>query len=421
MTSHQTVFLFLDLALIITLARLLGMAAAKFGQPPVIGEVLAGVLLGPSPFHGAISSTLIPTDVRPFLTGLANLGVGVFMFIVGLELDKGLLGGRGRTAASVSVLSIVLPFALGCGLGWVLYSGHHAANRTGFVLFMGAAMSVTAFPVLARILADRRLQRTPVGALSLASAAMGDVIAWCLLTVVVAGAGVASTGQLLILGVVPYAALMFGVVRPLLRRLAARSQAAAGLSLGLLAVMLGGLLVSGAATEWLGLHFIFGAFMFGLVMPRAGAELLRQEVLSQVGNVNGVLLLPVYFIVAGLRVDVSNVGFRGLGELVLIMVAAIGGKFFGAFLGARLSGLDSRDSAVLGTLMNTRGLTELIILSVGLELRMLDTQLYSLMVVMAIVTTAMAGPLLSWLKPGQDFLPGRSPGDPDPAPIRASA
>ncbi|WP_240969382.1 cation:proton antiporter [Streptomyces sp. HNM0575] len=407
MTSHQIIFLFVDLALILLLARLLGMAAAKLGQPPVIGEVLAGILLGPTLFHGAISDTLVPTDVRPFLSALANVGVAIFMFIVGLELDKDLIGGRGRTAVSVSVLSIVLPFLLGMALAWFIHTNHHSAERTAFVLFMGAAMSVTAFPVLARILSDRGLQRTPLGAISLASAAMGDVIAWCLLAVVVARAGAANAGQLLILAVIPYLALMFLVVRPLLRRLTSRYEGAGELSLGVLATLLGGLLVSGAITEWLGLHFIFGAFLFGLVLPRDGVKALRDDVIKRVGQVSGVLLLPVYFIVAGLRVDLSHLDLSGLGELVLILLVAIGGKFLGAFLGARLSGMANRESAVLGTLMNTRGLTELIILSVGLEMGVLDDELYSLMVVMAVVTTAMAGPLLSLLRPQQAFLDER--------------
>ncbi|NLU76579.1 cation/H(+) antiporter [Streptomyces sp. HNM0575] len=407
LTSHQIIFLFVDLALILLLARLLGMAAAKLGQPPVIGEVLAGILLGPTLFHGAISDTLVPTDVRPFLSALANVGVAIFMFIVGLELDKDLIGGRGRTAVSVSVLSIVLPFLLGMALAWFIHTNHHSAERTAFVLFMGAAMSVTAFPVLARILSDRGLQRTPLGAISLASAAMGDVIAWCLLAVVVARAGAANAGQLLILAVIPYLALMFLVVRPLLRRLTSRYEGAGELSLGVLATLLGGLLVSGAITEWLGLHFIFGAFLFGLVLPRDGVKALRDDVIKRVGQVSGVLLLPVYFIVAGLRVDLSHLDLSGLGELVLILLVAIGGKFLGAFLGARLSGMANRESAVLGTLMNTRGLTELIILSVGLEMGVLDDELYSLMVVMAVVTTAMAGPLLSLLRPQQAFLDER--------------
>jgi K+:H+ antiporter len=399
-TSQQTVVLLLDLALILVLARLLGVLATKIGQPAVIGEVIAGILAGPTLWHGAISNTLFPLTVRPYLSALANVGVAVFMFIIGLELNRELIKGRGRTAVLVSTLSIALPFVLGTSLGFYLYQDHKTTNQLAFVLFLGAAMSVTAFPVLARILSDRGMQSTRLGALSLASAAVGDVLAWCLLAVVVTISGAGTGGQLLILGLIPYVAVMFFVVRPSLRRLVARYEAG-GMTLGVLAIVLAGLLVSAGLTEWLGLHFIFGAFLFGIVMPREGADLLRKEIIQRVGQVSGVLLLPVYFIVAGFTVDLSHLSSSGLLELALILVVAISGKFLGAFTGARISGMPVRDSAVLGTLMNTRGLTELIILSVGLQLGVLDKSLYSLMVVMAVVTTAMAGPLLSLVHPRQ--------------------
>jgi Kef-type K+ transport system membrane component KefB len=404
MTSHQTVLLLVDLALILVLARMLGALATKLGQPAVIGEILAGILVGPTLFGGSIANTLFPLDVRPFLTALANVGVAVFMFIIGLELDTKLLRGKGKIASTVSSLSMVLPFVLGVTLALYLVRNHTTTGRLGFVLFMGAAMSVTAFPVLARILRDRGMHHTPLGVLALACAAVDDVLAWSLLAVVVAVAGAGGPGQLLILGVIPYVALMFGVVRPLLRWLAARRQASEGLTAGVLATVLAGLLLSGGLTEWIGLHFIFGAFLFGIIMPREGAEQLRSEIGVRVGHVNGVLLLPVFFIVAGLKVDLSKLGWAGLGELGLVLVVAIGGKFLGAFLGARAHGMPARESAALATLMNTRGLTELIILSVGLQRGVLDADLYTVMVVMAVVTTAMAGPLLGLIYPQRIFL-----------------
>ncbi|MCA1217792.1 cation:proton antiporter domain-containing protein [Streptomyces sp. 8L] len=400
MTSHQTVMLLLDLALILVLARVLGLLAIRIGQPAVIGEVLAGIIVGPTLWHGAISDTLFPVPSRPSLSALANVGVAVFMFIIGLELDRTLIKGEGRTAVLVSTLSIALPFGLGTALATYLYQDHRTTNELAFVLFLGAAMSVTAFPVLARILSDRGLQKTRLGTIALASAAIGDVLAWCLLATVVAISGSGTGSQLLILGLIPYVAVMFFVVRPLLRKLIARYEWH-GLSLGVLATVLAGLLVSGALTEWMGLHFIFGAFLFGIIIPREGADKLRKDIIQQVGQVNAVLLLPVYFIVAGFNVDLSQLDASGLLALALILVVAISGKFVGAFTGSRLSGLPARDSAVLGTLMNTRGLTELIILSIGLQLGVLDKDLYSLMVVMAVVTTAMAGPLLSLVHPQQ--------------------
>ncbi|MGW4826609.1 cation:proton antiporter domain-containing protein [Amycolatopsis japonica] len=394
MTAHQATFLLLDLGLIILLARLLGMVARRLDQPAVIGEVLAGILVGPTLFDGAISDTLFPKDTRPFLGALANIGVALFMFVVGLELDRVLLRGKGRIAVTVSLGSILLPFGFGTLLALHLIDSHPNGHRLGFVLFMGAAMSVTAFPVLARILADRGMGGTILGGLALACAAVDDLLAWLLLAVVVAVSGAGGTDQLLILLFLPYLAFMFWGVRPLLRHLCK-----GGLTGTTLAVVLAGLLVSGALTEWIGLHFIFGAFLFGVVMPRVPAVDLSRQLADRIGSLNSVLLLPVFFIVAGLKVDLSAVGAIGLGELGLILLAAVGGKFAGAFAGARVHGLPIRKAGALATLMNTRGLTELIILSVGLQLGVLDQRLYALMVVMAVVTTAMAGPLLRLIYP----------------------
>nr|AGS49521.1 Na+/H+ antiporter [uncultured bacterium esnapd7] len=395
MTTHQVLFLLLDLAVIVALARLLAMLAAKLDQPPVIGEVLAGILLGPTLFGESFSAALFPMDVRPFLAALANVGVAVFMFVVGLGLERTLLKGRGRIALTVSVSSIVLPFALGTGLAFLLIENHDPPHRLGFVLFIGAAMAVTAFPVLARILADRGMLRTALGGLALTCAAIDDVLAWSLLAVVVMVSG---GGDQWLIGLVPlYVAVMFLVVRPLLRRLFAAH--GTGLTTGRLAVVLAGLLTSGAATEWIGLHFIFGAFLFGVVMPRDDTEALRGALIERVGEFNGALLLPVFFIVAGLKVNLSGIGTTGLVELALVLLVAVGGKFGGAFAGARLRRLPARTSAALATLMNCRGLTELIILTVGLQLGVLDRSLYSIMVVMAVVTTMMTGPLLRLIHP----------------------
>ncbi|KLL12194.1 cation:proton antiporter [Protofrankia coriariae] len=398
MTSSQVTTLLVDVAVIVLLARALGALASRFDQPPVIGEVFAGILVGPSLFHGAISDTLFPTDVRPFLTALANIGVAVFMFIVGLELDRALLRGRGRLAATVSIGSILLPFGFGTALALYLATTHNPTHRLGFVLFMGAAVSVTAFPVLARILTDRRMQHTRLGGLALTCAAVDDVLAWSLLAIVVTITG-SGDDQWRMLLMLPYLALMLLVVRPLLRRVGEAYLRAGALTPGTIGVVLAGLLLSASVTEWIGLHFIFGAFLFGVLMPRDGTARLRDELLEKVGQVSTVLLLPVFFVIAGLKVDLSAVGLGGLGELCLILLAAIGGKFVGAFAGARLNRLPVREAAALATLMNTRGLTELIILSVGLQLGVLDGALYSLMVVMAVVTTAMAGPLLRMIYP----------------------
>ncbi|WP_230195131.1 cation:proton antiporter domain-containing protein [Streptomyces coriariae] len=396
MNTHQTTSLLLSLAAIVLLARLLGALARRLGQPAVIGEVLAGIALGPTLFHGAVSDALFPETVRPLLGALAAVGIAVFMFIVGLEWDAAMIRGSGSLAATVSFSSILLPFGLGMLLALYLLDDYGTDDKTGFMLFMGIAMSITAFPVLARILADRRMTRTPLGVVALACASIDDVLAWTLLAAVVAISGPAGSEQWRILLAVPYLLGMVFIVRPLLRRLAAR-RPVLRLTPTVFACILAGLLLSAAATEWVGLHYIFGAFLFGAILPRTGTERLRAEVHERLGQMTGTLLLPVFFLVAGLKVDLSELDGGGLGALALILLVAVGGKFTGAFVTARLNRMPARQSAALATLMNTRGLTELIVLNVGLQLGLLGQNLYSLMVVMAVLTTAMTGPLLNWL------------------------
>ena len=402
MTDQEVQLFLADLAIIILLARLLGMAAKRLGQPPVIGEIIAGILLGPTLFDGKITATLFPMTLRQPLSALANLGVVMFMFAVGYLLDLRLIRGRERVAASVSVSSIILPLSLGVGLGVWLASRHHVHHVLPFALFVGTAMSVTAFPVLARILTDRGMHRTRIGGTALASAAIDDVLAWSLLAVVAAVAGAGGQPLRLLLAPV-YAGVMFGLVRPLLRQLADVYQRRGRLTPNVLAATLAGLLLSSYATDWMGVKYIFGAFLFGVVMPREGAAaaVLREEILNRLEHVSVLVLLPVFFVVSGLSVNLSSVGLSGLVELCLILLVAVVGKFVGAFAGARLAGVPGRPAGVLATLMNTRGLTGIVILSVGLQLHILDQSLYSLMIVMAIVTTVMAGPLLHFLYPGR--------------------
>jgi Kef-type K+ transport system membrane component KefB len=402
MTDQEVQLFLADLAIIILLARLLGMAAKRLGQPPVIGEIIAGILLGPTLFDGKITATLFPMTLRQPLSALANLGVVMFMFAVGYLLDLRLIRGRERVAASVSVSSIILPLALGVGLGVWLASRHHVHHVLPFALFVGTAMSVTAFPVLARILTDRGMHRTRIGGTALASAAIDDVLAWSLLAVVAAIAGAGGQPLRLLLAPV-YAGVMFGLVRPLLRQLADVYQRRGRLTPNVLVATLAGLLLSSYATDWMGVKYIFGAFLFGVVMPREGAAaaVLREEILNRLEQVSVLVLLPVFFVVSGLSVNLSSVGLSGLVELCLILLVAVVGKFAGAFAGARLAGVPGRPAGVLATLMNTRGLTGIVILSVGLQLHILDQSLYSLMIVMAIVTTVMAGPLLHFLYPGR--------------------
>jgi Kef-type K+ transport system membrane component KefB len=395
-TTHDIQLLLVDLALILVLARVLGAAARRLGQPPVVGEILAGILLGPTLFSGWVTRRLFPLELRPPLTALADLGLVLFMFIVGYELDRNLIRGRERIAVSISLGSIAVPLTGGFFLGLWLAHRHADIGRTvPTALFVGAAMSVTAFPVLARILTDRGMHRTRLGGLAIASAAVDDIVAWSLLAVVVTVAGSNGPGQWHILLAPAYIAVMVLVIRPLMRRVADQYERAHRLTPDLLAVVLAALLLSAFATEWMNVHFIFGAFIFGAVMPREDAAPLRESILERLEQLSVLLLLPVFFVVAGLSVDLSKIDLRAVVELIGILVVAIGGKFLGAYLGARSTGVPGRQAGVLATLMNTRGLTELVILTVGLQLKVLDESLYSLMVLMAIATTAMTGPLLN--------------------------
>jgi Kef-type K+ transport system membrane component KefB len=397
MSLNDVQLLLADVAFIIILARLLGNIAKLLGQPPVLGEILAGILLGPTFFHGTITKTLFPPTLIPPLTALADLGLVLFMFVVGYEVDLRLIRGRERVAAGVSTGSVVLPLALGAALGVWLAHRNHLHDVSTFALFIGTAMAATAFPVLARILTDRGLHRTRIGGLALASAAIADVLAWCLLAVVVALAG--SSAQWKVLLAIPFVVLMFAVVRPLLRQLSRFYLQAGRLTPNILATVLAGLLLSSWATNWMGLHFIFGAFLFGIVMPRENVLGMREEILDRLLQVSVLVLLPIYFVVAGLSINLSTIGSSGLVELAAILVVAIVGKLVGAYLGAQFTGVHGRNAGVIATLMNTRGLTELVILGVGLQLHILTKPLYTLMVVMALVTTAMSGPLLKAIYP----------------------
>jgi Kef-type K+ transport system membrane component KefB len=397
MSLNDVQLLLADVAIVIILARLLGTAAKLLGQPPVLGEILAGILLGPTFFHGAITKALFPASLISPLTALADIGLVLFMFVVGYEVDLRLIRGREKVAAGVSLGAFILPLGLGTALGVWLAHRHHLPHVTDFALFIGTAMAATAFPVLARILTDRGLHRTRIGGLALASAAIADVLAWMMLAAVVALAGTSAQWKVLL--AIPYAALMFAVVRPLLRRLSRFYLQAGRLTPNVLGVVLAGLLLSGYATNWMGLHFIFGSFLFGVIMPREAVLGLREEILTRLEEISVLVLLPLYFVVSGLSINLSTVGTKGLEDLGAILVVAIIGKLVGAYFGAQVTGVHGRNAGVMATLMNTRGLTELVILGVGLQLHILTKPLYALMVVMALVTTAMSGPMLKALYP----------------------
>jgi Kef-type K+ transport system membrane component KefB len=402
-------FVFIDLAVIMVIARLVGRLAVKVGQPAVIGEIIAGILLGPTllgAFPGDLDTALFPADVRPYLNVLAQLGLVLFMFLVGLEVDLSFIRGRERIAFSVSVSSIVLPFALGLLLASVLYAAHDEVDGKpvrflAFALFIGVAMSITAFPVLARILAERNMHRIPTGVLSLACAAVDDVLAWALLAVVVAIVAATSVVGVLktLLWTAIFALVMFLVVRRLLKMLVTRYERFGRLTPDMLALVLVGILSCAWVTDAIGIHVIFGAFVFGVVMPRQGAAALTHDIVDRLEQVSVLLLLPVFFVVTGLNVDIGALDLAGLGELGLILLAAIAGKFLGAFAAARAQRVPRRQATALAVLMNTRGLTELVILTIGVQLAVLDREMFTLLVIMAVVTTVMTSPLLRLVYP----------------------
>lgn len=393
MSSHDAQFLLLDLAIILAVARLFGAAARAIGQPVVVGEIIAGVLLGPTLLGHTLEARLFPASVDNALMSLADLGLIPFMFLLGYELDRRLIRGREHIAVSVAIGSIVLPLGLGVALGFWLAHRHHAAQPVVLALFVGVAMAVTAFPVLARILTDSGLERTRLGGLALASAALDDAVAWGLLAGVVAMAGAAAgTGGRLIFAPV-YVAILVFVLRPLLRRVVRKSGPTR------LVVVVVGLVLSSLVTEWMGMHLIFGAFAFGVALPRGGE--LAADLVRYLHPVS-VLLLPIYFVLAGRTVDLTGLGTGALLELGLVLAVAIGGKFVGTWVGAVAAGAERREANALAALMNARGLTELVILTVGLQLGVLDDPLYSLLVIMALLTTVMASPLLRLSRPHTD-------------------
>lgn len=388
------------LAAVIVVGQLLGKLFAYLSQPPVIGEVVAGILLGPSLLGADLSAKILPPSVAPILGVIAQLGAILYMFLVGLELDAGLLKNRAHSIVATSHASILAPFTLGAVLALALYPRLSTSDVpfTSFALFMGVAMSITAFPVLARILTDRRMTRTELGVVAMSCAATDDVTAWCLLAFVV-GVAKAQVGEglLILIGTLIYIVIMFLVARPLLRRIAARwnTEQLARWQMGLVFVAV---LLSSLATEAIGIHAIFGAFLLGAIIPHDSP--LARSLVRQLEHVVTVLLLPAFFAFTGMRtrIDLVTEPSQWLFCGLIIVVATLG-KFGGTLAAARLTGLGWRDSAILGTLMNTRGLMELIVLNIGLDLRVISPTLFAMMVMMALVTTIATSPILQLLKP----------------------
>jgi Kef-type K+ transport system membrane component KefB len=396
------VHVFVALTAVLLTGRLLSLLFRYVGQPPVIGEVVGGILLGPSVL-GQIwpeaAAFILPPAVAPYLAVIAQLGVILYMFLVGLELNPGVL--RARTTVAISHASIVVPFLMGAALALFLYPRLSSSNVsfTSFALFVGVATSITAFPVLARILTDRRMHKTPLGVMALGCAATNDVTAWCLLAFVVGVAQAQLGGALLVLGLTAaYLGFMFLVVRPLTSRWLARFDEM-HLTPGVIALVFAALLLSALATEAIGVHALFGAFLLGAAIPHDSA--LARTFIHKLEDLVTVLLLPAFFALTGMRTQIGLVsGVEQWLVCGLIILVATAGKFGGTLVSARLTGLDWRDSTALGLLMNTRGLMELIALNIGLDLKVISPTLFAMMVLMALVTTMATTPLLHLVAPG---------------------
>jgi Kef-type K+ transport system membrane component KefB len=394
-----SVLFFLQMLVILAACRLVGAAARRAGQPLVVGEMVAGVLLGPS-LLGLLApgaqAALFPPDSLKVLFVVAQVGIGLYMFFVGVEFDVEVFRRQMRSAAAVSLAGMIVPFALGAVLApWLLKTpglfGENVRSHEA-VLFLGAAIAITAFPMLARIIYERGLAGTPLGTLSLAAGAMGDAVAWCVLAVVLAsfGGGVEVAVKAIGGGVV-FTVLMLTVGRRLLARLGTAAEREGRLTPTMLSTCLMLLMLAAWATDAAGIHAVFGGFLLGVAMPRG---LLTRELQRDLEPFTVVFLLPMFFTFSGLntRLDMVN-SLPLLGVALVVLAASCLGKFGACWAAARLTGSDNRLALAVGALMNARGMMELILLNIGLQKGIIQPPLFSILVLMAVVTTLMASPV----------------------------
>lgn len=389
-----------QIIMIILVARLFGWFFKKIGQPSVIGEIIAGIALGPSLlglYFPEFFHALFPANSLENLKFLSQIGLILFMFVIGMELDIKVLKNRAKEAVVISHASIVIPFALGIGLAYFVYNrfAPEGVKFLSFSLFMGIAMSITAFPVLARIVQERGMHKTKLGAIAITCAAADDITAWCLLAVVIAivKAGTFESSMYIISLAAIYVLAMIYLVKPFLKRIGDLYGSKDSLSKPVVAIFFLLLIISSYATELIGIHALFGAFMMGAIMP--DVPKFRTVFIAKVEDVSVILLLPLFFVFTGLRTEIGSLNEPYLWKVTgFIILVAVIGKFFGSALAAKFVGQSWRNSLVIGALMNTRGLMELIVLNIGLALGVLTTQVFTMMVIMALVTTFMTGPAL---------------------------
>jgi Kef-type K+ transport system membrane component KefB len=398
--QHPLSLLLLQIVIIVLAARFFGRLVQLIGQPSVVGEIIAGICLGPSllglVWPGGIQ-LLFPADSLKTLQFLSQIGLVFFMFVVGMELDHGKIKHRAKDAIMISHASIVIPFFLGVWLAYYIYPlfGPKGISFLPFSLFIGIAMSITAFPVLARIVQERGLTGTPLGSLAITCAAADDITAWCILAAVVAIAKAESVSAAFItLGLaVGFIGFMLYVVKQLVAR-KIQQYAAANKHKSMVVLVFILLLASAWITEIIGIHALFGAFLAGVIMPPEVS--VKKLLTDKIEDVSMLLLLPIFFAYTGLRTQIGLIGEQNLWLVFgLIMAVAVGGKFGGSAFTARLMGQSWTDSLSIGALMNTRGLMELIVLNIGYDLGILSPEIFALLVLMALLTTFMTGPLLT--------------------------
>ena len=419
--GHPFSLLLLQIATIVVFSRLVAFLLTKISQPRVVGEIVAGIILGPSVLGllwPAASTFLFRPDSLPNLQFFSQLGLILFMFVTGLELDVYLLKHKAHTAVVVSHVSIIFPFFLGVSLAYFLYAALAPAHISflAFGLFMGCAMSITAFPVLARIVQERGLTLSPLGILAITCAAADDVTAWCILAAVIAivQSGTVVSAALTVTLAVVYVLAMLKLVRPLLQRLEARYASTDSINGTFVAIALVVVVASAFITEVIGIHALFGAFLAGVCMPAQTG--LRKSLAAKVEAVSLVILLPLFFAFTGLKTQIGLLNNAYAWSICgLIILVAVVGKFGGSLVAAKFTGQSWSDSLAIGALMNTRGLVELIVLNIGYDLGVLSPMAFTMMVLMALTTTWMTCPALSLI---QRFGWKRAPMPVPPVPVQ---
>jgi len=398
--KHPLPLLLFQIIAIVLVARIFGWIFRKIGQPSVIGEIIAGIVLGPSLFglyFPDMKEALFPVASLGNLQLLSQIGLILFMFVIGMELDLKVLKNKANDAVVISHASIVIPFALGIGLSYYIYYQFApvGVEFLSFSLFMGIAMSITAFPVLARIVQERGIHKTRLGTIVITCAAADDITAWCLLAVVIAIVKAGSfVSSLYVIGLaLLYVLAMLFIVKPFLKRVGDLYAKKDNIKKSVVAIFLLTLIVSAYLSEIIGIHALFGAFMMGAIMPDISK--FRNVFIDKVEDVSVILLLPLFFVFTGLRTEIGLINDAYLWKVTgCIIAVAVAGKFIGSALAARFVGQNWCDSLTIGALMNTRGLMELVVLNIGYELGVLSPKVFTMMVIMALVTTFMTGPAL---------------------------